>query len=161
MRAKRIIFLLIAIIWLLGCFTILSGSIEDKMYFDLLGNQHREDSTENTDEIQASGLILEFHLIISKKNSTTLTLDGLTHCNPDVVKCGFKDLKIQRRPNSSSSWSDYHNYGNDYVDMNSYVTIKELPVDPGYQYRATCKHYAKKNILNTQTISNTSNIVTF
>ena len=41
MRAKRIIFLLIAIIWLLGCFTILSGSIEDKMYFDLLGNQHR------------------------------------------------------------------------------------------------------------------------
>lgn len=161
MKAKRSVSLLIALIWLLGCFTFLSGGIEDTTNFDLWGNRPRGESTNNTDEIQASGLILEFHLILSKKNSTTLTIDGLTHCIPTVVKCGFKELKIQRRPNSSSSWSDYHNYGNDYVDVNSYETVKELTVDPGYQYRAICKHYGKKNILSIQTISNTSNVVAF
>ena len=115
----------------------------------------------NGDEIQASGLIYQYDLSASKKDSTTLTIYGLTDCDPVVVKCGFKNLKVQRRVNSSFSWSDFYDYGNEYVDSSHMAIGRDLPVDPGYQYRVTCKHYAKKNILNTQTISNTSNIVTF
>ena len=113
------------------------------------------------DEIQVSGLIFNYDLTATKKNSTTLIVYGTTSCDPVVVKCGFKNLKVQRRANSSSSWSDYYDYGNVYDDSNFAAIGRDLPVDPGYQYRVTCKHYAKKNILNTQTISNTSNIVTF
>lgn len=115
----------------------------------------------NSDEIQASGLILNYDLTGVKKNSNTLTVYGTTSCNPEVVKCGFKNLIVQRRVNSSSSWSDYYDYGNVYDDSCFLAIGRDLPVDPGYQYRIICKHYAKKNILNTQTISNTSNTVTF
>jgi hypothetical protein len=115
----------------------------------------------SVDEIQASGLIFRFNLAISKENSTTLYIEGSTVCDPVVVKCGFKNLKVQRRANSTTSWSDFYDYGNVYDDSDSAIISRYLPVDPGYQYRVTCKHYAKKNILNTQSISNTSNIVTF
>jgi hypothetical protein len=117
--------------------------------------------TNSNNEIQTSGLIYRYNLSLSKKNNTTVIINGLTDCDPVVVKCGFKNLKVQRRANSSSSWTDYHDYGNDYIDSFTNAICKELSVDPGYQYRATCIHYAKKNILNTQTISNTSNVVTF
>lgn len=110
---------------------------------------------------RASGLIFHYSLSASKKNSSTLSITGTTDCEPTVVKCGFKNLKVQRRANSSSSWTVFYDYGNVYVDTWSAIFARDLPVDPGYQYRVTCKHYAKKNILNTQTISNTSNIVTF
>ena len=115
----------------------------------------------SVDEMQASGLIFRFNLAISKENSTTLYIEGSTVCDPVVVKCGFKNLKVQRRANSSSSWSDFYDYGNVYSDSDYAILGRYLTVDSGYQYRVTCKHYAKKNILNTQTISNTSNIVTF
>ncbi len=115
----------------------------------------------NGDVIQASGLIYHYNLAASKKDSTTMIIEGSTVCDPVVVKCGFKNLKVQRRANSSSSWSDFYDYGNVYFDTNAAAIARDLPVDPGYQYRVTCKHYAKKNILNTQSISNTSNIVTF
>lgn len=119
-------------------------------------------ATEQTDnEIRASGLIYQFNLTASKKNSTTLRIQGFTDCDPVVIRCGFKNLKVQRRVSSSSSWTDFHDYGNVYVDSFDAIIDRDLTVDPGYQYRVTCKHYAKKNILNTQTISNTSNIVTF
>lgn len=113
------------------------------------------------DETKASGLIFNYDLTAVKDNSTTLIVYGTTSCDPVVVKCGFKNLKVQRRSNSSSSWSDFYDYGNVYFDSNYASIARDLPVDPGYQYRITCKHYAKKNILNTQSISNTSNIVTF
>lgn len=112
-------------------------------------------------EIQASGLIFRYNLAISKKDSTTIHIEGLTDCDPVVVKCGFKNLIVQRRASSSSSWSDYYDYGNIYDDSNLAALGKYLAVDVGYQYRVTCKHYAKKNLFSTQTISNTSNIVTF
>ena len=38
---------------------------------------------------------------------------------------------------------------------------KSLTVTSGYQYRVTCTHYAKKSLLSTQKINNTSNTVTF
>lgn len=120
-------------------------------------------TNENVEDIsdRASGLIFSYSLSIARQGNTTLVIGGETVCDSVVVKCGFKNLKVERRQNSTSSWSEYYNYGNLYYDTNVYNLHKELQVDPGYQYRVTCKHYAKKNILNTQTISNTSNIVTF
>lgn len=109
----------------------------------------------------ASGLILSYTLNIARQGNTTLIITGDTDCNTSVVRCGFKSLIVERRLNSSTSWSEYYNYGNVYVDKNNAHFYDELSVDPGYQYRVTCKHYAKKNFLNTQSISNTSNIVTF
>lgn len=144
MKTKRILAFLMVLICLFSSFAFAAYATE-------------QDDEEN----RASGLIYHYTLVISKKNSTTLEIEGDTSCDPVVVKCGFKNLKVQRRANSSSSWSDYYDYGNVYFDSYAATIIRNLPVDPGYQYRVTCKHYAKKNILNTQTISNTSNIVTF
>ena len=150
MGRKRFLTLALALICLFSYMSFYSVSAEDTDSALISGA-----------EPQASGLILMYDLTISKENSTTLFIEGLTDCRPEVVKCGFKNLKVQRRANSSSSWSDYHDYGNDYLDSWSYEIARPLTVDPGYQYRVTCKHYAKKNLLSTQTISNTSNIVTF
>ena len=144
MKTKRIISVFMALICLIGSVAFAAYAADD-----------------SSDEIQASGLIYHYNLAASKKDSTTLKIEGTTSCDPVVVKCGFKNLKVQRRANSSSSWSDYYDYGNVYQDGDYAILSRHLPVDPGYQYRVTCKHYAKKNILNTQTISNTSNIVTF
>lgn len=113
------------------------------------------------DENRASGLILSWGLSIARQGDSTLKIVGDTICDTTVVKCGFKNLKVERRLNSSSSWTEYYSYGNQYVDTNTAHFYDELTVDSNYQYRVTCKHYAKKNILNTQSISNTSNIVTF
>lgn len=144
MKTKRILAFLMALICLYGSFAFATYA-----------------SDQDYEEIRASGLIYHYNLAASKKNSTTLEIEGDTSCDPVVVKCGFKNLKVQRRINSSSSWSDYYDYGNVYYDSCAAAIGRDLPVDPGYQYRIICKHYAKKNILNTQTISNTSNIVTF
>lgn len=144
MKRKRIISLIMALVCLFCSFAFAAYAADN-----------------SGDEIQASGLIFNFDLTAIKKDNTTLTIYGTTSCDPVVVKCGFKNLKVQKRANSSSSWSDFYDYGNVYFDSNYASIGRYLTVDPGYQYRITCKHYAKKNILNTQTISNTSNIVTF
>lgn len=144
MKSKKVISFMMALICLVSSFTFAAYAVDI-----------------NGDDIKASGLIYRYNLSASKADSTTLAIDGLTDCDPVVVKCGFKNLKVQRRVNSSSSWSDYYDYGNVYDNSDHAVIGRYLPVDPGYQYRVTCKHYAKKNILNIQTISNSSNIVTF
>ena len=144
MKSKRIVSFLMTIICVFGLFAFDGYAVD-----------------QNDREIRASDLIYHYNLAASKKNSTTIKIEGETSCDPVVVKCGFKNLKVQRRVNSSSSWSDFYDYGNVYVDDNAYSISRTLPVDPGYQYRVVCKHYAKKNILHIQTVSNESNIVTF
>lgn len=115
----------------------------------------------SAEENRESGLIFNYTLQIYRQGSSKLVITGETVCEATVIKCGFKNIKVERRLNNTSSWSEYYNYGNQYVDVNVAHLYEELTVDSGYQYRVTCKHYAKKNVLNTQTISNTSNIVTF
>lgn len=118
-------------------------------------------STDATDETnsRASGLIGSYGLSLYKETSSSLYLEGLTNCSPEVVKCGFKDLTIQRRKTSSDSWKDYYEYGNVYRDATAAFLSTTLAVESGYQYRIYCKHYAKKNIFSVETITNTSNIV--
>lgn len=118
-----------------------------------------DDFSLETNEARVSGLILSYALSI-KKSGTSIVITGVTNCGPDVVKCGFKNLTVERRKNSSSSWSDYYDYGDVYSESVAATVSTTLSVASGYQYRVTCKHYAKKSLLSTQSISNTSNIVT-
>lgn len=107
----------------------------------------------------ASDLIAMYHIAISK-NGNTLIIVGNTSCVPEVKKCGFKEVVIQRRKSSSDSWSTYTKYTDLYIDNSGYTISKSLTVPSGYQYRVTCIHYAKKNLFSTQKINNTSNTVT-
>lgn len=112
-----------------------------------------------TNDTRASGLITSYGLSLSN-NGTTLNISGRTNCAVDVVKCGFKNLVVQRRASSSDSWEEYYDYGNVYIEAASANLSTKLVVVSGYQYRLSCKHYAKKSLLSTQTISNTSSVVT-
>ena len=120
-------------------------------------NSNNPTANENT---RASDLISFWSIGISK-DGNTLYVVGKTTGTTEVVKCGFKEVVIQRRANSSSSWSDYVSYEDLYWDATLYNMAKTLTVPSGYQYRVTCVHYAKKNIFSVQKIDNVSNILTF
>lgn len=115
--------------------------------------------SEASNETRVSGLILSYALSISK-SGTSIVIKGKTSGSFDVIKCGFKNLTVERRKDSNSSWTDYYDYGDVYVNSTVSTVNTTLSVASGYQYRVTCKHYAKKSLLSTQTISNVSNIVT-
>lgn len=125
------------------------------------------DFTLTTDIVQDSSagdnarasLIHSYGLSLSKTGNT-LHITGRTYGSTEVVKSGFKDLTIQRRKTSEDSWKDYHDYGNVYIDATGANLDTTLVVESGYQYRISCKHYAKKNIFSVETIANTSGIVT-
>ncbi|MCC8073936.1 MAG: hypothetical protein LIO62_07420 [Clostridiales bacterium] len=108
----------------------------------------------------ASGLIDSYSIGISKSGSD-LIIAGKTTCTSNVTKCGFTKVIVQRRSSSTASWSNYKTYSDLYKDARSYTLSKKLSVTSGYQYRVTCTHYAKKSLLSTEKIDNTSNIVTF
>lgn len=117
-------------------------------------------NAENVDaETRATGLIHSYYLSLSK-SGTTLILSGETVGTSEVVRTGFKNLVVERRKTSSDSWKEYYDYGNIYYDTILTNLSTTLAVESGYQYRISCKHYAKKSLLVTQTVSNTSNIVT-
>lgn len=109
---------------------------------------------------RASDLINLWALAISKEGNT-LYIAGRTVGTSEVVRSGFKEVVIQRRTSSSASWTDYITYEDLYIDEVAYNLGKSLTVPTGYQYRVTCIHYAKKNILSTQKIDNVSNTLTF
>lgn len=113
------------------------------------------------EDIRATGLINLYAIAISKSGTNTLYIAGKTTGTSQVVKSGFKEVVVQRRANSSSSWTDYATYEDLYIDQFAYVLAKSLTVPSGYQYRVTCVHYAKKSFLSVQKIDNVSNILTF
>lgn len=116
------------------------------------------DEAQNGDMARISGLISTYYIGISA-SGTSLSFVAKIACKPEVVKCGFKEIMIQRRKSSTDSWADYFSYKEIYADRSSNTYAKTVPVTSGYQYRATCKHYAKKSLLSTQTINDTSNTV--
>lgn len=115
-------------------------------------------TTSDNDMARISGLIVSYSITVSKSGST-LRLVAKTDCVSGVTKCGLKELVIQKRNSSSSSWENYIVFNELYSDSASHTYTNSYTVPSNYQYRATCKHYAKKSLLNTQTIDNTSNIV--
>ena len=113
------------------------------------------------EDTRATGLISAYAIAISKTGTSTLNIAGKTTGTADVVKSGFKEVVIQRRASSSSSWTDYYTYEDLYIDEIAYVLGKSLTVPTGYQYRVTCIHYVKKNFLSVQKIDNVSNVIQF
>ncbi|MBQ4348143.1 MAG: hypothetical protein IJC79_00815 [Clostridia bacterium] len=110
-------------------------------------------------DTRVTGLISTYALGI-KKDGNQLIIAGSTDCFGDVVKCGFKEVVIQRRANSTQPWTDYVTYEDLYDNDFSYLLSKSITVGTGYQYRVTAVHYAKKNIFMTQKLDNVSNVVT-
>ena len=106
----------------------------------------------------ASNLISMYYIGISSSGNN-LIIVGKTYGIPEVKKSGFKEVVIQQRKTINDSWSTYIKYTDLIVDNPSYTLSKSITVPSGYQYRVTCIHYAKKSLLSTEKISNTSNIV--
>lgn len=159
---KRSVSLLLCIIVLFTCCVFQTNAINEEDFIpyviDLsLTSSIYKNEYEST-EIRATGLIMSYGLEISA-TGTTIKIRGETYCAGSVVKSGFKNLVVQRKKASSSSWSDYYDYGDLYNSSYSATLSTTLAVASGYEYRVTCKHYAKKNLLMTQSISNTSNVV--
>ena len=132
--------------------------LSDEEFNEILSNNIIYTTDTNT---RASDLIAAWALAISKVDSTTLYIAGKTTGTTEVVKSGFKEVVVQRRANSNSSWSDYVTYEDLYIEQFAYVLAKSLTVPTGYQYRVTCVHYAKKNLLSVQKLDNVSNVITF
>ena len=110
-------------------------------------------------QTRASGLIVAYGISI-KKDGNKLLIVGKTNCGAGVVKCGFTHVTVQRRKNSSYSWSQCTKFEDLYSDSTGYVLTASITPQKGYQYRVSCTHYAKKNIFSTENINNISNIVT-
>lgn len=155
---KRYASLLLCIVLVFSISVFDVSATETNEFIPYVTNFVVTTETNKESNTRATGLIYAYRLTLSQ-NGTTLNIGGQTSCSIEVVKCGFKDLVIQRRKNSSDSWSNYYDYGNVYVETNSANLSTTLVVESGYQYRISCKHYAKKNLLSTQTISNTSTVV--
>lgn len=160
---KRIISVFLCLALLATAFTINITAIEETsnpIVLDFIVTTEPEEFIlDQTSTPRVTGLINSYGLSLSK-SGTTLNISGRTYGSTEVIKCGFKNLTVERRKTSDDSWEDYYEYGNVYVDGIYANLSTTLVVASGYQYRISCKHYAKKNLLAIQTVSNTSNIVT-
>ena len=117
---------------------------------------------QNNASSRATGLIIAYNVGIDKSaTGTNLNLVAKITCDLDVVKCGFKKIVIQRRTNANVAWSTCFTYEDLYYDDFAYTIARRIAVTTGYQYRAVCTFYAKKNFLSTQKIELTSNVVTY
>ena len=159
---KRLFSLLLCATVLFTCCVFQTSAVNEEKFLPYVIDFSLTTPTyENVDksiESRVSGLILSYGLEVSI-TSAGLKIRGETYCITDVVKSGFKNLVVQRKKTTSATWSDYYDYGDLYSDTYSASVNTTLAVESGYEYRVTCKHYAKKNLLMTQSISNTSNVV--
>ena len=157
---KRILAFFLSLVLFFSIFTLNINAIDytsKPIVVDFVITKGYEQIT--NEDTRATGLIGSYGLSLTK-TGTTLYLRGQTYGSPDVVTCGFKNLTVERRKTSDDSWKDYYEFGNVYVDAVAANLETTLVVESGYQYRISCKHYAKKNLLSVQTIANTSGIVT-
>lgn len=155
---KRFISVLLCAILFFTCCIFPVSAADAEELVDSSSTLPAFESDSETAESRATGLILIYGLEISV-TGTSLKILGRTYCDDSVVKSGFKNLVVQRKKVTDSSWSDYYDFGNVYEDFYYASLSTTLTVTSGYQYRVTCKHYAKKSLLVTQSISNTSNVV--
>lgn len=160
---KKVISLILSIVLMFSFFIFDTSAVADDEFVpyvvDFSLTSDFADVADNENNTRATGLILSYSLYLTKTGST-LNITGQTYGSMEVVKCGFKNLTVQRRKSSSYDWEDYYEYGNLYIDDFAANLDTKLVVPANYQYRITCKHYAKKNLIMVQTVSNTSNIVT-
>lgn len=115
---------------------------------------------EEISKARATALILGKDAGIAKRGSS-LIISGYTTGSADVVKCGFKEVVIERRKNSNSSWGEYKVYKDLYSSSNKYTLSKSVTVPSGYQYRVTAVHYAKASLFSTQKIEVSTGYLSF
>ena len=120
-------------------------------------NAYLANNPNNAVSTYATGLISSY-LISASKSGSNLIITGITRGATGVKRCGFTKVTIEVRYNSTAPWSTYKTYTDLYDDSVIYILDKSIAVRSG-QYRVTCTHYAKKNILSTEKINNTSNTV--
>ncbi len=106
---------------------------------------------------RVTGLILDGSAAINNDYSL-LQYVATIDCVTAVVRCGFEDIIVQQRKNSSYSWTDYYQFDDDICDYSSNTTVKAVTVAPGYEYRVKAVLYAKKNFFSVQREDIYSNI---
>lgn len=112
-------------------------------------------------EPMASDLIVSAYTRVEKIALSSLRVYGTTECTSEVVKCGYKELVVERRKTSSDKWTEYVSYEELYSESNKHTLDKAMSVQEGYQYRVTAIHYAKKSWISTQKVTVVSNVVSF
>lgn len=121
-------------------------------------NEILSQNSNNQISSRTTGLITTYAVGISSSGST-LYIAGETLAIPSVIKCGFTVVTVKRRTSSTASWTTYKTYEDLYNDNPSYILSKTLSIPSGYQWRVYCTHYAKKSLLSTQKIENSSNVI--
>ncbi len=116
------------------------------------------DAAENGE--RATGLIILCTISINDDFSL-LQAVGSIECVSSVVKCGFKDIIVQKRASSSSSWVKHYQFDDELTESNEHSLVKAVTTDLGYQYRVVCTFYAKKNFFSVETITGYSNIMSW
>lgn len=111
-----------------------------------------------TPEERATGLIFRGAVAIND-DYKLLQFVGTIGCSPEVVKCGFEDIVVQRRASSSSAWTHYYTFDDSYEESNTHTVVKAVTTVTGYEYRVVCNLYAKKNIFSVERIDMVSNIM--
>lgn len=112
----------------------------------------------STVEPRVTGLIYSYSFSANKDGYNLLVYTDIL-CSSTVVKCGIKEMVIERRVSTDYGWSEYLTYSDLYQESNFYGSTKSIPVTTGYQYRVVATLYAKKSLLSTEKIEVTSNIV--
>ena len=159
---RTLIFLVVLVICIIpsiSAFAETNHVSEDEYYISWEDFEELEHSTYvNELSDRTTGLITYKSLSIAKSGNT-LIVKGETRGSSDVVKCGFKYIKIQQYKNGT--WVNYKTYNDLYSNTNKFSTTKSVSVTSGYKYRAIAQHYAKKSLLSTETINSTTSSLTF
>lgn len=115
-----------------------------------------ETNTDNSTRV--TGLIGSYYIGVAR-HGDYMHLVAKVNCIPDVTKCGFKEIIVYRKVTGTTNWTFVRSYEDLYYNGCSHSVEIELQILPNFDYRATCIHYAKKNILMTQTIDDYSNVI--
>lgn len=129
--------------------------------FEQLEYVEGENNFEQNPMLRASGLINEIKLDMARSSSNIFIIYATTGCIPEVTKCGFTKIIVQRRVNSSQAWSNYITLEDLYVNGSYYEEGHHCAITPGYQYRVTAVHYAYRNLFSTQKIDNSTPYMQF
>lgn len=120
------------------------------------------EGVKNSNGEMASGLISSYTLKLERSsNGRVGYVYATTNCIPEVTKCGFTEIRLQRRANASANWQDYATYLDEYTNTFSCSRSFSVSVTTGYQYRLYAVHYGYRNIFSTQKITNWTNAIQF
>ena len=93
-------------------------------------------------------------------DGTTFKILGELMCVDDVIKCGYKNIVVQRSTTlSPTGFSDYATYDDVYANSSYCIFAKSLTVPSGYYYRVCVTFYAREGIFSTQSIDGITNAV--